>query len=126
MLQLPPYAPTEDEQQPVYDYTIPLGDSTYRVKLVYRVRTDRWYISLYTADDTPLVLGVMLIVDTVLFDGLQIDGMPTGKLALWDTAETGVECAWADLGNRCELIYIDPEDEPEADAGPDVTVSEVT
>ena len=123
MIQLPPYSPTSDEQQPVYDYTIPLGGITFRVVLKYLVRPDRWYISIYTVDGVALVKGVKLVVDTVLFEDLQIPGMPAGKLALWDTADSGAECGWADLGNRCQLVYIEPEDEPELDPDPAITIT---
>jgi len=112
MIQLPPYAPTEDEQQPVYDYTIPLGERTYRVVLTYRSRQDRWYLDLYTVADVPLILGVFLAVDVLLLDDLQITGLPEGRLALWDTAGTEEECGWADLGNRCELVYIEESEIP--------------
>jgi hypothetical protein len=124
MIQLPPYATDAKDQQSVYDYTIPLGDDTFRVVLTHRERQDRWYIDIYTVAGAALVTGYMLAVDGPCFEDLQIAGLPAGTLALYDTSGSGEECGFADLGSRCWLVYLSPDELPEPeDPYAGVTVS---
>ncbi len=123
LIQLPPYKTDAENQQPVYDYTIPLGERTYRVKITYMTRQARWYLNLYAIDDTPLIKGIFLAVNLRLLQYLQIEGLPEGDLMLMDLSDAGTECGWADLGNRCELAYLEPEDIPSPTALPDITIT---
>lgn len=125
MIQLPPFGVDAVDQSPVYDYTIPLGERTYRVVLTYRGRQDRWYLDLYTVAQEPIVLGTMLAVDVFLLEDLRLPELPEGKLALFDTSGAGLECGWDDLGARCELVYLDPADLPAPAADPDLIVEQV-
>lgn len=122
MLILPPYKHAADDQEAVYDYTVPLGDASYRVVLTHCTRQDRWYMSLYDADDAILIHRVFLAVDIFLLEDLEIEGLPPGELALFDTSESGAECGFDDLGNRCELIYLEPEDLSLDPGPPNVTI----
>ena len=125
MIQLPPYEPTVDDQQSVYDYTIPLGERTYRVVLTHRgwQRQDRWYLNLYTADNVALILGIFLAVDIPLMDDLEIEGLPDGRLFLLDTSDAGLECGFADLGNRCVLEYVTADEMADLATTPDYGIT---
>lgn len=123
MIQLPPYG--DAEQQPVYSYTIALDDVLFGFVLLYRERQDRWYMSIYDSDGEPLLLGKKLSVDTPLLEAYEIPGLPPGEIALWDTSGAEVECGFADLGVRCELIYIEVDELPPPAADPDITIEAV-
>lgn len=112
MLQLPPFN-DGTARVPTYDYTILLGDTLYRFKLRYfGERLDRWYMSIFSASDSPLLVGKKLTVNTPLLEAYEIDGLPPGEIGLWDTSGAEAECGFDDLGVRCELTYIFPEEIP--------------
>jgi len=125
MIQLPPYDIAGAQQAPVYDYTITLSEVEYRVVLVYRKRGDRWYLYLYDADGVALLLGKKLSVDVPLLETYHIAGLPPGELALWDTANSDTECGELDLGTRCLLIYIEPDELVDPRTGDDITIEAV-
>jgi len=125
MIQLPPFDIADVEQVPEYDYTIQLGDDTFRVVLRYAERTDRWYLYLYDAADEPLLLGKRLSIDTPLLETYQIPGLPPGDIAIWDTSDSGVECGYEDLGRRCHLVYLEPADLADPTAAAAITIEVV-
>jgi hypothetical protein len=108
MIALPPYR--HAEQYPVWDYTLPLDGATYRLRLTYRQRQDRWYVDLFDADDAALVRGAMLTVDTPLLEDIRIPGLPPGALMCLDTTGAGEPCGYEDLGRRCVLLYLSADD----------------
>lgn len=58
-LTLPPIDP--EDQNPVWDYDITLGDREFRLVLRYNSRMDGWYLDLYAGDGDPLILGKRLV-----------------------------------------------------------------
>lgn len=71
----------------------------------WNTRAERWQLSIFDANETVLVQGICLNVDTELLSRFVVDGLPNGKLALYDTSETNTEAGINDLGDRCKLIY---------------------
>ncbi|MFA6605159.1 MAG: hypothetical protein WCS88_04135 [Patescibacteria group bacterium] len=108
MNYLQPYEPASSS--PTYDYTIPLGDQTYRLRLRWDQRSESWYLSLSTAADVLLLDGLRMVIGFPLLHQFQHNDKPDGELVLVDTESTGVEAALADLGWRCKLVWI-PRDE---------------
>jgi len=104
MILLQPYG--HAEQYPVWDYTLPLDGTAYRLRLTYRQRQDRWYLDLFDADDAALVRGVMLTVDVPLLEDIRIPGLPPGVMMCLDTTGAGEPCGYEDLGRRCALVYV--------------------
>lgn len=99
-------------------FEIPLVKSTARFKirtvldgieLVLKIdwndRAQRFQLSIFDANESPLVEGLCLNVDTEILRKYTIDGLPTGKLFLYDTSGTHSECGLDDLGERCKLTY---------------------
>ena len=91
-------------------------DSSYKIRTVldeielvllfnWVERVERWHLSIYDASDVPLLMGLPLNVDTELLTRFEIEGLPFGKLFLYDQGGTSVECGRNDLGDRCQLIY---------------------
>lgn len=123
MIQLPPY---DDgvEQQPTYDYWVTLTDVEYRLVVAYRERNDRWYLTIYNADNEALLSNKKLSVNTSLISRHQIAGLPPGDFVLWDTSGAEAECGYDDLGIRCVLIYFEPDEIP-APASNDISIEAV-
>jgi len=105
----------QEDQNPVWDYTVDLGDREFRIVLRYNSRMAAWYFDLYTAEDEPLIRGKRLVVQ----DWSQI-WKPLTQDPRW-TIQTlpdqGVE--FEDSAGRRLLILMDvdaTEQEPEYEA----------
>jgi hypothetical protein len=121
---IPPYEP--DEVYPVYDHTVDLGDVEYSYTLTYRERQDGWYLDLYDADGEALVTGKRLSIDVPVLWRHVKDGMPSGgQIVVIDTANTGTDPTYEDLGYRVKLAWILEADYPDASVDYGVTI-EVT
>lgn len=89
-----------------------LDDIELILKFDWNDRAQRFQMSVYDANETALVEGICLNVDTELLTRFTIDGLPTGSLVLYDTSKTHEEATYnsetniSDLGDRCRLIYI--------------------
>lgn len=57
------------------------------------------------ASEQPLLMGHPLNIDIELLERFEIDGLPPGKLTLYDMSEKSIECGRDDLGDRCQLLY---------------------
>jgi hypothetical protein len=127
LLTLPPFdvAADPDERPASYDYTVDLNGTEYRIKLFYRERQDRWYLDLLDADDVPILMGRILVIERPLLAQYVSDSSPAGELVLVDTAASDVECGFEDLGARCFLMFGTPDEfsedeEPELDFDPGI------
>lgn len=101
-----------------YAYQVDLdGDGiTRRLEIRHNPRdvtanaTGAWWLDLFRADGTALVLGVKLALGR---DKLRrfayIDGMPAGMLHVVDSSGTHVEPGRDDLGGRVVLQYERPD-----------------
>jgi hypothetical protein len=73
------------------------------IDLDWNTRMERWHASFYDADEKPLLMGIPLNVNTEIFSRFKIEGLPPGKLVLFDSQNR--ECGLEDLGDRCKLYY---------------------
>ncbi len=122
-LILPPE--DQEEQSPVWDYTIDLGDREFRITLRYNERLDSWYLDLYDADGNALILGKRLVSENVLiqaftpliqnpiwtdpatYQGGGDDSEQQRRiLAVLDLEDTGREPQYEDLGRSHKLYYL--------------------
>lgn len=122
LLELAPINP--EIQSSSYDYQIDLGDVTYRLVIRYNTRSDRWYLSLYDAENNLLISGVKLVINYPLLSN-HLSAPSGGTLILIDTANTGEECGYEDLGRRCQLLWWPEEDYP-ATESTETLIIEVT
>ncbi len=100
---LPPVEP--DEQFPSYDYRAVLDNIEYRVVLQYDQRPDRWYLSLFDADDVLIWAGLKLVPDFPLNFRHRNARGPDGILVLIDREKSGLQCGFEDLGRRFFLTF---------------------
>jgi len=121
MLILPP---TDlDEQYPIHDYQVDLEGSVYRYVLTYRERQESWYLDLYGSDDSALIMGKRLSINWPILTGHVNAGLPPGQILLLDSSASEAECSYADLGNRCLLVYVPADEIPETSTTYTVSVS---
>lgn len=79
------------------------------IQLILRIdwieRELRWMLSIYNAQETPLLLGLPMNINTELIERFEIDGLPPGKLLFYDSTGGSIEAGRDDLGDRAKLIY---------------------
>ena len=122
-VMLPPTNP--DDQNPVWDFTVDLGNREFRIVLRYNSRMDGWYFDIYYIDGEAVILGKRLSVEDIpgqLYKPLSQD--PRWKFAtevdtsdsesaefaariltLMDVGATGREAQYEDLGRSHRLYY---------------------
>lgn len=90
---------------PASTYQIALDGAVYRLAWRWLERQRSWYVSLYTADETPLRLGVRVVLDRPLWGRLRGTQRPAGELLAVALPGSEDEPAAADLGGRVRLLY---------------------
>ena len=91
---------------PAYVQTITLEGARYRLRVVYRRRTRSWYLSLYTADETPIIEGRRLSPGSGPLHWTRRDLAPPGFFYV-----RGVDpYEKDDAGNSLQLVYYNSSD----------------
>jgi hypothetical protein len=96
---------TTFQAEPDSIQTVQLGDAEFRVRLTWRERLSSWYLDLYTADGTALVLGKRLSASYTPLGGIVRDGLPAGG-TLYVRGPNG-PYVQKDLGASLLLIWYD-------------------
>lgn len=102
--------PTIETQAPTIDGLISLTDVEFRIVQRWDDRLEAWFIDLYDADDVQLARGKRLVANYYLFDDQLDRRFPVGRLMLLDASQSGVFCGFEDLGDRCQLVYFEPDE----------------
>jgi len=93
------------EQVPAWEYDADLDDVIYRVRIEWIERPGAWYLSLDSADGTPLLVRRRLVLGADLSAGRYTPAWPAGFFALVDLSGSGVEPDYEALGRRVFLAY---------------------
>lgn len=113
MLRLPAYPDRSH-----YSYRVALEGTVYRLRWQWNPRTEGWYVSLYTSDDTALVTGVRVVCNYPLFSELKDARLPLGMVVAVPLTEDDSDPGYTDLGGRVRVLYMEAADRAimEADA----------
>lgn len=95
---------------PFYEFSIDLEGREYVLAFRYNQREDRWYMSLYTGDRTPIALSVKLVSNYPLLGRKRSDpNCPPGVLYVSGSEPPGL----LDLQENgpCELLYVTSDED---------------
>jgi len=97
-----------DNTVPSFTVTLNIEGIFFKFNFDYNYRDARWHLSIYNTDNTPVLLGLKLVLNYELIFQHPIEGLPRGSLMLYDLSSTNDPCVFDDksLGDRCQLIYI--------------------
>lgn len=98
-----------ESEDPSFKIKTILQDIELVLRFDWNTRQEKWHISFYNSEESPLILGIPLNIDSEIIGRFKIDGMPKGKMILFDTSLKNIECGRSDLGDRCKLIYVESE-----------------
>jgi hypothetical protein len=90
-----------------------LDGITYTLAFHWNTREEAWYFDIQTADRTPLVSGIKIVVGFPLGFRTPNANKPPGLFTAVDTTGKKQDPGIADLGNRVKLLYLS-EDETRA------------
>jgi hypothetical protein len=87
---------------------INLDGRTFTIELMWNMTEERWHLSIYDAEEEPIVLGVCVVANWPLLRYSQFDPrMPPGEMLAQDLTGDGSPPGVDDfgLGKRVELTY---------------------
>lgn len=96
----------ENDDDPSFKIRTTLEEIELVLKFDWNTREERWSISVYDSLENPLFVGQVLTINNEIFERFEIEGLPPGKLMLFDTSNKVIECGLEDFGNRCRLLYL--------------------
>lgn len=98
---------------PYYSETVDLDGENFLLVFKWNVRDESWYLSMYQEDETPVAVGMRLVVGWNPIRRLIGTDAPLGALYVHDTTGTDEEAGFDELGTRVLVLYYD-EDEIES------------
>lgn len=93
---------------PYYTIRARLEDRDYTLRFWYSTRQERYYLSIYDEDETPLVLGLKLVTNLALLRYYHHrDNVPPGELMVTCATTDASPPKFGELGadQRCQLTY---------------------
>lgn len=94
--------PLPSTEQPLRLQATSLNGTPFKIRFDWNSRTERWSFSLFTNNETPLLVGGHLSAGIDLFRTISDDLRPTGELRLVDIDEPTL-----DTIGTASLIYLD-------------------
>lgn len=99
--------PTGDGKLTFFDLHVTLEAVTYTIECRWNVRANAWFMSLFDEQGTaPLLTGVRLVADWLLFSNNVDSGGPPGAFMAYDTSGQSIDPAFEDFGSRVQLVYL--------------------
>lgn len=103
--------------QPHFDFTVSLDGTAYKFLFRWNTRGSVWYMSVSLDDDTPLFMGVAVVVNWPLGYRCRHPQKPKGLLMAFDDANTKKDPGLNDLGARVNVLYFDASEVAKLQAG---------
>lgn len=94
-----------DSSASSYKVRMDLEGEEFVFKLYFNERMNRWLLSIYDANEEPILMGIALNVDGSLIGRYSDPRLPPGELIFYDTSAQFREGGRNDLGDRCLLLY---------------------
>ena len=90
---------------PHYAFQCELENVTYSFEVLWNPQSASWMLSISTADDQPIVMGMPIVIDWE-WAGRYVDPrLPPGVFMAQDTSGQGLDAGRDDLGSRVILLY---------------------
>lgn len=90
---------------PYYRVGTALAGAQYILDLRWNGRDESWYMDVLAEDETPIRLGIKVVLGTIL-GGREVDPLfPAGVLQAVDLTNSGTEAGLDDLGDRVQVYF---------------------
>ena len=94
---------------PFYRVGTTLAGRQYILDLRWNGRAESWFMDLLAEDETPIRLGIRIVLGALLGGRVTSTAIPRGRLAASDLSNSGREAGLDDLGTRV-CVYFFPAD----------------
>jgi hypothetical protein len=91
-----------------YSQRVRLDGRDYNLRFAWNEREGRWYLSIFTDEDVPLILGIKIVTNWPLLRYYRSDPrVPPGEIMAMDLTPDGAPPGFDELaiGKRVELVY---------------------
>jgi len=95
---------------PFYTFGVDLEDLTYLIEMRWNGRDLAWYMSIMEEDETPIRMGIKVVLGTFLGRRSVNPLFPPGLLAAVDLTGQGQDATLDDLGTRVVVYYYTAEE----------------
>lgn len=93
--------------QPHFDFVVSLDQVAYKFLFRWNTRAAQWFVSCSLEDDTPLFMGVAVVVNWGLGRRCKHPLRPAGALIAMDASGQQRDPGLSDLGKRIRIFYFD-------------------
>lgn len=90
-----------------YRLSVPLQNEQFIFDVRWNSRDEAWYLDLREEDQTPILLGIKLLVGAPIGEGSNHEFFRTRTFEVVDTSGLGVDAGYDDLGARVQMVVTD-------------------
>lgn len=95
---------------PNYRIGVPIDGTLFLFDFRWNARDAAWYFDMYEADETPIVVGVKIVLGTYLGRRCTHPFFASNVLVARDTSGQGLDAGFDDLGARVVLLRFTDEE----------------
>ena len=96
-----------DSTDASYQLRTEVDGSVYILRFDWNSRLEMWHMSVYDADESPIVIGQAMVVNYNFMNKFKDERLPVGVWVLLDVFEKNQDAGREDLGSRHRLFYDD-------------------
>ena len=82
-----------------------IEDTQYLLDIRWNQREEKWYMDIYTEDETSIRYGIPLVLGAILGRTVNDPVFPPGKFIISDLSNAGVDATFEDMGDRVLVYY---------------------
>jgi hypothetical protein len=90
---------------PAFTFQTDLDGTTYTFKFRYNSRMDRWAFDILTANEAPIVSGVLVVTGTLLLERFSDPRLPQGDMFVLNKADENASPGRDDLQKNVFILY---------------------
>jgi hypothetical protein len=90
---------------PAFTFQTDLDGTTYSFKFHYNSRMDRWAFDILTANEEPIVSGVLVVTGTLLLERFSDPRLPQGDMFVLNKADENASPGRDDLQKNVFILY---------------------
>jgi hypothetical protein len=93
-----------------YRIGVTIEDTQYLLDIRWNGREEKWYMDIYTEDETPIQHGIALVLGSVLGRTSTDPNFPAGAFVVSDLSNAGIDATFEDLGDRIVVYHYTEEE----------------
>lgn len=93
----------------IYDYTfrVELDSIIYIINIRYNTYMDKWLLDIKSSSDSPIIMGIPLLLGTNLLDRYVDSRLPAGDLFMYNIEDETIDGGIDDLGDNLIMMYME-------------------